>query len=193
MGVAVAVEDGPNPARFSGSPPQLRPPPDDSLDADADRAPVLAFATGGGVRIDFDLTTVLAQMVLFCTLMLVLKPLLFDPVMRVLEERERRTDGTRAEARRLQEEAGELLQEYEQALDRVREVASQERDRLRTETSQLEGEILATAHANAARVVAEGRQRIQQELTWLQSELERESERIASHMAASVLGREVDR
>jgi len=154
--------------------------------------PVLALATGGGVRIDFDLTTVLAQMVLFCVLILVLKPLLFDPVMRVFEERERRTEGARAEARRLQEEAGELLQEYEQALDRVREVASQERDRLRTETSQLEGEILAKAHANAARVVAEGRQRIEQELTRLQAELERESERIASRMAASVLGREVD-
>ena len=155
-------------------------------------APVAALATGGGVRIDFDLTTVLAQMVLFSALILVLKPLLFDPVMRVFEERERRTEGARAESRRLQEEAGELLQKYEHALDRVREVASQERERLRTETGQLEGEILAKAHANAARVVEEGRQRIQDELTRLQSELDLESEQIASQMAARVLGRELD-
>ena len=73
---------------------------------------------------DFDLTFVL-QMLLFAALIVVLRPLLFEPVLRVFEERERRTEGARAEARQMQEEAGELLSRYEGELARVHEVARQ--------------------------------------------------------------------
>jgi F-type H+-transporting ATPase subunit b len=55
------------------------------------------------MAIDFDLTFVL-QMLLFAALIVVLRPLLFDPVLRVFEEREKRTDGARQSARQMQEE-----------------------------------------------------------------------------------------
>jgi F-type H+-transporting ATPase subunit b len=147
--------------------------------------------SGGGVRIDIDLPSVAVQMVVFATLILLLKPLLFDPVLRVFEEREKRTDGARNEARRMQEEAGELLQQYERALDRVRQVASEERERLRAETAELEAEILQSAQQAVAQTLEEGRQRIEKETGTLRSELGRESERIAAEMAARVLGREL--
>jgi F0F1-type ATP synthase membrane subunit b/b' len=57
---------------------------------------------------DFDLTFVL-MMVVFAALIVVLKPLLFEPVLRVFEEREKRTEGARDSARAMQEEAGALL------------------------------------------------------------------------------------
>src|SRR5689334_18592955 len=85
---------------------------------------------GGGVTIDLD-RTVIVQAVLFAMLIVVLKPLLFDPVLKVFAAREARTEGTRQKARELQEQAGELLRKYEKELERVHRVAAEERDRLR--------------------------------------------------------------
>ena len=47
------------------------------------------LANEGAVNVDFDLTVV-GQIVLFVTLMLVLKPWLFDPMLKLFEEREKR-------------------------------------------------------------------------------------------------------
>src|SRR5262245_58282146 len=82
----------------------------------------LASIARGAVEVDFDLT-VLGQMVAFSILIIVLKPLLFDPLMTVFEERERRTDGAKVLARHMDEQAGELLRRYDTELEKVRRVA----------------------------------------------------------------------
>lgn len=150
----------------------------------------LAAMFGGAVTIDFDRTFVV-QMVLFGFLILVLKPLLFDPVLKVFEEREKRTEGARAEAREMQEEAGELLTRYEKKMEQVNLVAAGERERIRTETSKLEAEILGEARTVAAGVVSEGRSKIESEVSSIRFDLGRESEKLAQEIAQRVLGREV--
>ena len=137
---------------------------------------------------DFDLSFVL-QMLLFASLIVVLRPLLFDPVLRVFEERERRTDGARQSARQMQEEAGALLSRYEQELAKVHEVARQERDRARAETVRMEAELLAQARQSASEIVEQGRLRIDRERRQIQFGLGQESERLARTVAAAVLGR----
>lgn len=148
------------------------------------------MSSAGGVNFDFD-RTFLVQMVLFMGLIMVLKPLLFDPVLRIFEQRELRTDGARAEARRMQEEAGELLRSYEQELERINQVAAEERERLRSETARLEAEILDEARELTARVVEEGREKIEKEVASIRLDLGKQSERIANELATRVLGREV--
>lgn len=143
-----------------------------------------------GPAIDFDLTF-LAQMVIFGALALILKPLLFDPVLAVFAERERRTDGAKAQARKMQQEAGELLRRYEAELDKVRRIAGEERDRVRVETAKLEGEILAQARSAANRIVSEGRAKIDREAQSIRFDLGRQSERLAQQIVASVLKREI--
>ena len=150
----------------------------------------LDFFASGGVDIDFDLTFVV-QMVVFTALIIILKPLLFEPVLGLFEEREKRTDGARAEARQMQERAGELLVEYEAELERVNRVAAEERDRSRAETARLEAEILTEARAASTKIVDEGRARIEEEIHSIRFDLGRESERLARDIAAQVLGREV--
>lgn len=150
----------------------------------------LLLAASGGVNIDFDKSFV-AQMVIFALLVVVLKPLLFDPVLAIFEQREQRTEGAKAEAREMQEEAGALLRKYERELQRVNQVAAEERDRLRTETSRLEAEILHEAREVTTRVVDEGRRKIETEVNAIRFDLGRQSERIARELAARVLGREV--
>src|SRR5690606_19083742 len=114
------------------------------------------LASGSAVNVDFDALFVV-QMLMFIALVVVLKPLLFDPVLRVFEERELRTDGAREEARNMQRKAGELLVQYEAELRRVGEVAAKERDRIRAETAKLEAQILSEAREATARTIEHGR------------------------------------
>ena len=157
-------------------------------------ASLLSLASSGApaaaVTIDFD-RTVLFQMALFVVLILVLKPLLFDPVLHVFALREERTEGERARARKLQERAGELLREYERALERVSGEAAKERERMHGETARLEAEILREARDATAKISEEGRRKVQQEMNAIRFQLGKESERLARDIAARVLGREV--
>lgn len=142
------------------------------------------------VTVDFDMTF-LAQFVLFTMFIIVFKPLLFDPLLRVFEERERRTEGAKKEAREMDERAGELLTKYEAELEKVRRTAGVERERLRAETAKLEAQIMAEARAETAKILDAGKARIAAEVTELRRELERSRPELAADIASRVLGREV--
>jgi len=144
-------------------------------------------AMAGGVPLDFD-RTVLVQIIVFTFLILVLKPLLFDPVLKVFALREERTEGARATARELQEKAGELLQRYEKELERVHQVAAEEREILRSETSKLETQILSEAREVTTRMVEEGRRKIETEVNSIRFDLGKESERVAQMIVDRVSG-----
>lgn len=142
------------------------------------------------VSVDFDLTF-LAQFLLFTMFIIVFKPLLFDPLLRVFEERERRTEGAKKEARVMDERAGELLGKYEVELEKVRRTAGLERERLRAETARIEAQIMAEARAETAKILAAGKARIEAEVAELRRELEKKRPELAASIASRVLGREV--
>jgi F-type H+-transporting ATPase subunit b len=148
-------------------------------------------AMAGGVPLDFD-RTVLLQIVVFTILIVVLKPLLFDPVLKVFSLREERTEGAKATARELQEKAGELLQRYEKELQRVQQVAADERDVLRSETSKLEAEILREARDATTRIVEEGRRKIETEVNAIRIAVGAESEKVAQMIVERVIGQGVN-
>ncbi|HEX5099010.1 MAG TPA: ATP synthase F0 subunit B [Polyangiaceae bacterium] len=150
--------------------------------------PVLALS--GGVTLDFD-NTLVFQVFIFIVLMFLLEPLLFAPVLRVFALREDRTEGAKAQARELDERAGDLYVRYQKELERVNRVAAEERDKVRAETIKLEAEILAEARSAAGRIVEDGRKQIAAELGRVQFEVGRESERIAAELSEHVLGRKV--
>jgi F-type H+-transporting ATPase subunit b len=154
---------------------------------------VLAFAgraAEGGINIDLDLTFTM-QMLVFVILIVTLKPLLFDPVLKIFEEREKRTDGARQEARDMQKRAGELLRKYEAELVRINRTAAEERDRIRAETARLEAQILDEARASTAKVIAEGRAEIDELVRKTEFELGKQSERLGRDIATRALGREL--
>ena len=144
----------------------------------------------GGVNLDFDLTF-LVHLVAFAVLVMILKPLLFDPLMKVFEERERRTEGAKLLARKMDEKAGELLQRYEAELEQVRRIAAEERERLRAEGAKLEAQILAEGRAEVAKLVEQGRAKMETDRKVLRGELSTRAADIARDIAARVLGREV--
>jgi len=144
----------------------------------------------GGVEMDVD-RTMLFQSAIFVLLIVVLSPLLFKPVLRLFEERERRTEGARLDARVMQDRAEELLVQYQTKLEEVRRVSAHERERLRTETLQLESRILGEARAATTKFVQEGRAQIERETAKVRKEMNAQRQMIAREIGSKVLGREV--
>lgn len=148
------------------------------------------FLSGADVNVDFDLSF-LAQIALFGLFIVVLKPILFDPVLKLFEEREKLTDGARGEARSMDGRAAELISKFEAEIEKVRHEAAQERDRLRAETAKLEAKMMEEAKADAARILTDGRTRIAKEVAALRGELEAARPALAQQIASKMLGREV--
>ncbi|HEX6272086.1 MAG TPA: ATP synthase F0 subunit B [Polyangiaceae bacterium] len=149
--------------------------------------PLMLSAASGGVTLDFDYTVVF-QMGIFVFLMLLLEPLLFRPVLRIFALREERTEGVRAQARELEERAGQLLKRYEKELERVHRAAATERERLRQETATLEATILHEARESTTKILEEGRRRIESEVNRIRFDLGRESEQLSHNIVQKTLG-----
>ena len=150
---------------------------------------LMLSAAGGGVTLDFDYTVVF-QMGIFVLLMFLLEPLLFRPVLRIFTLREERTEGVVAQARDLEERAGELLTRYEKELERVHRAAASERERIRQETTVLEAKILHEAREATAKILEDGRRRIESEVSRVRFDSGRESEQIARSIVQKALGGE---
>jgi F-type H+-transporting ATPase subunit b len=148
------------------------------------------FASGADVKVDFDLSFI-AQIALFGLFVVVLKPILFEPLLRLFEEREKKTEGTRVEARKMDEKAAVLVQKFEEEIERVRRAANVERDRLRAEVTRLEAQILSDAKTQSAAIIDAGRARISEEVATLRSELQAARPALAEQIASKILGREV--
>ncbi len=150
----------------------------------------LPHLLASAISVDFDLTF-LAQFVLFAAFITVLKPLLFDPLLKVFEERERRTEGAKKKAREMDAEAGELLTRYEAALEKVRAEAGRDREKQRGEAAALEAKIMAEARTEAARILEVGKARIAADVAELKKELDRARPELAAQIASRILDREV--
>jgi len=148
------------------------------------------LASGADVNVDFDLSFIV-QIALFGLFITVLKPVLFDPLLKLFEEREKLTEGARASAREMDEKASKLVARFESEIEEVRREGAQERDRLRAETAKLEARMADEAKADAARIVAEGRARIASEVAALRVEFEASRPALAQQIASKLLGREV--
>src|SRR5258706_4826660 len=140
----------------------------------------------GGVEVVFDLT-LLGQVAIFIFLFIVLKPMLFDPMLHLFEERERRIDGAKLLARKIDEKSASALTTYETEMAKARTAANAEREKLRNEGLKTEGEILARVRASTAKVLEEGRKQMQGELAKAREGLKNESAPLARELAARVL------
>jgi F-type H+-transporting ATPase subunit b len=144
----------------------------------------------GGVNVDLDASFVV-QIALFVVLMLVLKPLLFDPMMRLFEEREERIDRTIEKARKTDEASAKALAKYEAILAKAREAGSAERDQIRAQGAKKEAEVTAAVRSQTAATVEQGRAAIANEAKEARAKLQAEAAGLGRAIASRVLGREV--
>jgi F-type H+-transporting ATPase subunit b len=142
------------------------------------------------IVVDFDKTS-LVVLVLFVALTLVLKPLLFDPILKLFEEREKLIDGAKMQARHIDEKSAGALARYEAEMAKARAEGSAEREKIRAEGQRREQEILAAVREHTARAVEDGKKAAHAEADQARAALKAQAPALAMELAARVLGREV--
>jgi F-type H+-transporting ATPase subunit b len=142
------------------------------------------------INVDVDLTFVV-ELVLFVALTLVLKPILFDPMLKLFEEREKRIDGAKVQARRIDERSATALATYEAEMAKARAAATVDRDKIRADALSREQQILAAVRESTAKVLDDGKRTAHAEAERARAALNRESADVARSLAGRVLGREV--
>jgi F-type H+-transporting ATPase subunit b len=151
--------------------------------------PLAAHAAGGELVLVPDLRMMLALIVLFLLLIAPTHRLIFKPLLRVLDEREERTAGTRARAARIEEEAREVLARYEREVAQTRDDAERQRrttlDQVRGESQQLTG----SARTSAEQAQAAARRELAAALDSARGVLRERAQELAREAASRVLGR----
>ncbi|MGH7775081.1 MAG: ATP synthase F0 subunit B [Candidatus Binatia bacterium] len=135
--------------------------------------------------------TVIVQIVSFLFLWFLLTRLLFRPFIGLLEERERRTEGVKAETASLLEEGERLRVEYENEIARARDEGNAAKEAILQEARQARERLLAQAREEAARRLEVVRGEVQREMQRGRELATREAEVIAQQMAEKILGRKV--
>ena len=148
------------------------------------------LSEGGGVNVDLD-ASLLVQIALFIVLLLILKPLLFEPMLKLFEEREKRIEGTRRQASKEDERSAKALAKYEAVLAKAREAGSAERDALRAEGVRKEAETMAGVRSLVASTIEQGRSSLANEAKNARTDLANEAQLLGRTIAGRVLGREV--
>lgn len=144
----------------------------------------------GAVTVDLDASLVV-QVVVFVVLFVVLKPTLFDPMMKLFEEREKRIEGTRLQATKEDKLSAKALAEYERALEKARAAGAIERDTIRADALKREADLMGTVRAQTAATLEEGRTVMANEAATARAQLQRDAAVLGREMASRVLGREV--
>lgn len=135
--------------------------------------------------------TFVVQVVAFLFLWFILAQLLFKPFLGLIEERERRTEGVKAEAASLGEEGERLRAEYENAIARARDEGNAVKEAVLNEARQKRERLLAQAREESLRHLETIREEIGKELDRGRRAAAREAEAIAREMAEKILGRKI--
>jgi len=150
----------------------------------------LTEAAAGGVNLDFD-ATLLVQAAFVIVLWVVLKRILFDPMLKLFEERETRIEGAIKKARRIDEESAEAKASYDQAMAKARADGGVLREKLRAESLRKESDLLATVRGETQKTMDDARAQADRELGETRAALAPHTRNIARDLAARVLGRPV--
>lgn len=142
------------------------------------------------ITVDFD-GTFFVPLVLFVILTLALKPILFDPMLKLFEEREKLIDGAKAEARKTDEKSASAAATYEAEMNKARAQANLERDTVRAQATKREQEILTRARQETTQVIEAGKRAAYAEAERARASLHGEAGAMAKDLASRVLGRGV--
>lgn len=143
-----------------------------------------------GSIIDLD-GTIWIQLGLFAIAFLVLRPLIFRPMIALFEARENAIEGSKLEALRLQDEASAESEEFEVEMRRIRLQAGEERDRLRAEGKHLERAVLDRVRQETDKQLAEADSKLETEAAKLRADIDRGIPALARQIATKMLNREI--
>lgn len=133
--------------------------------------------------------TFVIQIISFLLLWAALKRLTFDPMLRVLEQRDERTRGSQQQAEQLRLSAQTAAEEYESSLRQVRHSALQEGEIERKRAAEEQQRLLNAARAEADAELARLRSDLASQVAQAEKSLAVEAQAIAALMAERATGR----
>ncbi len=151
--------------------------------------PISIMASGGSI-IDID-STFFIQLVIFVVMFLVLRQLLFRPVIRIIEARREETEGKRMAAEEFDEETRKLNKDVEKKISEIKSSASTERAKLVEQSRHQERDLLAKAREDSRSVVEQTKKETSEQTEKVWQTLREEINSFASTAATKVLGRQI--
>ncbi|MDY6909005.1 MAG: ATP synthase F0 subunit B [Thermodesulfobacteriota bacterium] len=133
--------------------------------------------------------TLLIQMVNFLLLVFLMNVILYRPIRRLVEQRNRFVSEQNEEISRAHAAVQEVIRQYE---DRIREARSRGREKiqdLKEAAYQAEKDIIGRASREAAGQVQQVRQKVERELGAVRRELQAQIEVFSRELAQRILGR----
>lgn len=135
--------------------------------------------------------TFLYQIGLFLVIWFALKRFWFEPTLKLVKERAKRSAGAVAEAAKIQSEVARLRQEHAAALEQTRAEAQRDvQDILRAADAE-QRRLVEAATAAAQATLATARDEVAREIATARAELNAQVQTFAREMASAVLGRAV--
>jgi F-type H+-transporting ATPase subunit b len=132
---------------------------------------------------------VAGNLIVFLLLVYPVNKLLIRPFLRVLGERQDRSEGAQQRASSIGEEARELSNELDGRLGQAREAAQARRSEIQAAGREEESRLLGSAREDAAGTIEAMRASVQEELGTARATLEDGATALAREAAAQILGR----
>ena len=133
--------------------------------------------------------TFIAQIILFLVLWTILRRLLFEPNLAVLETREQRSVGTLKEASQIKAEAEAVGEQYTRRLAEARVGAMQQVDTVYREAEEQAQALIEAARVESAQIVTHLRATLTKETAEARHELEGRVPDFAREIVEKLLGR----
>lgn len=150
------------------------------------------LALEGGASLISPDGSLIVIFVLFIILVFVLDRILFKPIGQVLDQRERRTEGARSEARAAVKLSEARAIEFEDALRQARAESFQLLQRRRASAVEDRNRLLAESREKASAEINSAKSEIANQAAEAKQTLERDAKSIAAQISSSVLGRTIE-
>ena len=150
----------------------------------------LGALLSGGSIVDLD-GTVFVQLALFFIAFALLYPLVFKPMVALLDARDEAIEGAREQTKQLESDVASKQASFDAELRKVRTASGEERERLRAEGQELERKLLDRVRNETQALVSEAKTRLEGEAKTARAELAAQRTELARDIASRVLGREV--
>jgi F-type H+-transporting ATPase subunit b len=136
--------------------------------------------------ISLDLSVVIIMLLVFC-LYFILKKSFFDPINRILAERDARTNGTLEEAKKLVSDAEKQSLAYQESIKSARLEGYRLQEGFRAEALKEKSQIVLEGHQKADSLVSSSKQEIETQVSQSKQTLEGEVSSIADGIVHTIL------
>ncbi len=135
--------------------------------------------------------TILLHVVIIVVMVAVLSKTLFKPINRILEERERQSEGLLSEAGQMVASVEESFRKYEQALRAARAEGYSILEKQRTETVRAREKEIASTKAKLSESIEREKVEIARQVEEARRTLAVEARKLAVEIGSNVLGRPI--